>query len=182
MSKVCEIATNDSNYPVKPRNGPICPFYRVWFNMINRVYSSTRHSYKNITVCNEWLTFSKFKEWMETQDWQGKELDKDLLVKGSLTYSDNTCIFINREVNMFISGNRRKNKNLMTGVILSKSGRFIAQCNQLDSGSKTLGRFDTELEAHKRWLTEKQKLAKILAERQENPLVKAALLKYYQEF
>jgi hypothetical protein len=29
---------------------------------------------RDATVCDEWKSFSTFKEWMETQDWEGKVL------------------------------------------------------------------------------------------------------------
>lgn len=48
------------------------------------------------SVCEEWLTFSNFKRWMEQQDYEGKALDKDLLVSQNKTYSSETCVFVPR--------------------------------------------------------------------------------------
>lgn len=68
-----------------------CPFHRKWSDMLVRCYSPKRleyrQSYAGCYVCDEWLTFSNFKSWMEKQDWEGKHLDKDLLQTGSKVYS-----------------------------------------------------------------------------------------------
>lgn len=95
------IGINDAPYKVRPRNGIACPYYKVWKAMMMRCYSKTyaaRQSYKGTVVCNEWLSFMVFKGWMEEQEWEGMELDKDILGDGSL-YSPETCAFIPRQLN-----------------------------------------------------------------------------------
>ena len=83
-----------------------CHFYEKWKSMLERCYSERFKikfpTYKDCTVCEEWLTFSNFKSWMEEQDWQGKELDKDLLVVGNKIYSPQTCCFLTKMINTFI--------------------------------------------------------------------------------
>ena len=74
----------------------ICPYYSAWKSMLKRCYSSKyqdkRPTYKGCSVSDEWLTFSVFKVWMEKQDWEGKQLDKDLLFEGNKIYSADTCV------------------------------------------------------------------------------------------
>ena len=83
-----------------------CPYYEKWKSMLDRCYFQkgvTRHkAYVDCYVCDEWLTFSNFKSWMETQDWEGRVLDKDLLVYGNKIYSPKTCLFIDQRINSFI--------------------------------------------------------------------------------
>ena len=83
-----------------------CPFYSRWMSMLRRCYSKAyqekQPSYKGCSVCEEWLTFSNFKSWMETQDWEGKQLDKDLLVYKNKIYSPETCVFIDQRLNTFL--------------------------------------------------------------------------------
>lgn len=85
----------------------ICPYYAVWSDMLMRCYSTKYQekcpTYKGASVCEEWLIFSNFKSWMETQDWEGKELDKDILIEGNNIYSAETCLFIPSEVNQLIA-------------------------------------------------------------------------------
>lgn len=111
------VGVNDANYPVvnysstnkitgKPTQ-TICIFYNTWKAMLERCYSESlkrrRPSYIGCTVCEEWLLFSNFKVWMETQDWKGNQLDKDLLIEHNKVYSPETCLFLSREVNSFLT-------------------------------------------------------------------------------
>ena len=46
-----------------------CKFYATWKSMIERGYSNKvkerSPTYEDVSVCEEWLTFSKFKAWLE---------------------------------------------------------------------------------------------------------------------
>lgn len=81
------------------------PEYQRWVNMLARCYATTGRnpSYLGTTVCEEWLTYSLFKEWvLNYGDTEGKELDKDLLGDGDV-YSPSTCCFISKKLNLFLS-------------------------------------------------------------------------------
>lgn len=106
------VGVNDADYQVSPLVSGrqiICKYYARWVNMLKRCYclkfNKNRSNYDGYTVCEEWHTFSNFKTWMETQDWEGKELDKDLRGNGKKVYSPETCTFVTREVNLSL---RRK--------------------------------------------------------------------------
>lgn len=75
-----------------------CPYYQVWHTMIKHCYSEKfqeKHpEYRNIVVCNDWLTFSKFRAWMVTQDWENKILVNDAVRPNSQIYSAKQCRFI----------------------------------------------------------------------------------------
>lgn len=81
----------------------VCPYYRAWENMLSRCYSAKyqerQPAYIGCTVSEEWLTFSNFKAWMEKQEWEGKQLSKDLLFEGNKVYSAENCVFVTRAVN-----------------------------------------------------------------------------------
>ncbi|UZZ63964.1 hypothetical protein A71_158 [Escherichia phage A7_1] len=93
---------NDAGYNVRP-DEKMCPFYMRWMSMLQRCYDqgalSRDPSYEGTTVCEEWLRFSNFKAWMQTKDWKGKCLDKDL--KGGKVYSPETCLFISGDLNRY---------------------------------------------------------------------------------
>ncbi len=106
MSKlVYGVGVNDADYKVqkfKTENGKkiqlwICPFYSKWKEMLRRCYSIQEKErspcYTQASTVEHWHIFSNFKSWMETQDWEGKQLDKDLLVKDNKTYGPDTCLF-----------------------------------------------------------------------------------------
>lgn len=176
------VGVNDADYKVAPVvNGVVvrCPYYLTWINMLDRCYNLDLHlrqpTYAGCTVCEEWLIFSKFKAWMETQDWKGKQLDKDILYANNKQYNAETCAFVSRDVNMFLVNCLDPKGASMVGVTWDKHARkFRAQCS--DRGKRVrLGYFDSELEAHKAWKEHKIKLALILAGEQTDERIADAI-------
>ena len=117
---VCGVGINNADYVVtvyetigyengkqKRRVVWRCPFYSRWNDMLARCYTTSYKqrfpTYEGCYVCKEWLIFSNFKAWMEKQDWEGKELDKDLLVSRNKVYSPETCVFVDKRVNLFLT-------------------------------------------------------------------------------
>ena len=140
-----------------------CPFYDRWAAMLGRCFSNKFKTvcptYKDITCCEEWLTFSNFKSWMEQQDWEGKHLDKDLLVYQNKTYSPETCVFITGNINSFITKRQASRGDYPLGVSYKEKSndmvneRFNCYRASISMGSysKYLGNFSTIEEAHKAW-------------------------------
>jgi hypothetical protein len=82
---------------------------------------------------------------METQDWEGKQHDKDFLGNGKL-YSPETCCFIEGWLNKLFNGYKAGRGKHPPGVDF-KNGGFRAR---LHAGGKEkhLGYFDDEEQAH----------------------------------
>lgn len=121
------VGLNDATYETQTKGGGvkwICPFYLRWSKLLERCYSKSykdKHpTYRDVTVCQEWHTFSVFKSWMETQDWEGKQLDKDLLVQGNSIYSPETCCFISTTVNGFMVKSNSSRGEFPIGVSLCR--------------------------------------------------------------
>lgn len=164
MSKlIYGVALNDADYKVSKRkklpNGVCkkiweCPYYSKWMNMLGRCYSATYHkkrpSYKDCTVYEEWLVFSKFKAWMMTQDWEDKVLDKDLFGEGNKMYSPDTCVFISPELNSFLLINHKIRGNLPAGVSINKRGTYRSRI-KIKSKEVSLGEYTCQYEAHRSW-------------------------------
>ena len=108
------VGINDADYAVanyetigcvdgkqKQKRVWLCPYYQAWTSMLERCYSAKWHernpTYKNCTVSDEWLTFSNFKAWMEKQDFEGKQFDKDLLVQVIRFYSAETAFLLQNQ-------------------------------------------------------------------------------------
>ena len=83
------VGVNDDSHPVtsyiRTKDGKklqnwVCPFYKKWRSMLQRCYDpkniNRQPAYINCFVCEEWLTFSNFKAWMEQQDWCDKSPTK----------------------------------------------------------------------------------------------------------
>ena len=147
-----------------------CPYYARWGNMLKRCYSKKHHNkrptYQDCSVSEEWLLFSNFREWMVTQEWEGNELDKDLLLLGNKVYSPETCVFVNSRVNSFILDSGVTRVRYLIGCYWNKSKRkFKSQCrNIFTKKSAHLGYFNTEIEAHLAWKKRKHELACELAD------------------
>lgn len=198
------VGINDADYPtqrfelVQPLerypNGKlklkcvwVCPFYRKWRGILTRCYSkkflSVNPAYLGCSVEDEWLLFSNFKNWMMCQDWDGLHLDKDLLVFGNKVYGKDTCIFIPKNINSFISEKRSISKSLVGASWNKDKGKYVAQCQNPFSGKyEHLGYFESELEAHKAWLSRKIEHANALAASQLNNRIATALINYYENY
>lgn len=185
---VLGVGINDADYVVKPIVDGVrvcCPFYSRWGSMLNRCYSSSFHklkpTYKDCSVCDEWLVFSNFKSWMEKQDWEGKHLDKDILVSGNKIYHPDYCSFVTQETNKFILDGKSVRGDLPIGVCFDKkAGKYKASCGAFKSGSKNFaGYFNTPEEAHEAWRNKKKLEAIRLSKIESDDRVVAALVNMY---
>lgn len=101
-------------------------FYKVWSDMLKRVYSEDYHikkpTYKNISLCEEWHNFQVFAEWCEKNYKDGWRIDKDVICPECGIYSPETCDFLPDEINgMFISSKSYRG-DLPIGVIKKRDG------------------------------------------------------------
>ena len=162
-----------------------CTYYRVWCNMLKRCYSAKfqelQPTYKGCRVSEEWKIFSNFKLWMECQDFEGRQLDKDLLFEGNKVYSPETCVFVSRVVNNFTIDRGNDRGEWLIGVSWHKgAGKFLSRCNNPFTKKKEhLGYFTCEQEAHQAWLKRKLELAHELAAEQTDDRVGKALIERY---
>lgn len=201
MSKkklMCDVGINDADYTVmiqeivgyvdgKRKRKLIwaCPFYMTWASLLKRCYSEKYQArwptYIGCSVVEEWKTFSNFKYWMEKQDWQGKQLDKDLLHPGNKEYGPDACVFVSQMVNKFVIESDASRGEYPIGVCWHKGvNKFKAQCcNPFNGKQEHLGLFTCPNEAHKAWLKRKQELAILLAAEQTDERIAKALVDRY---
>jgi hypothetical protein len=179
------VGLNDADYKTSflDKNGKHqkCPIYKKWLSVLTRCYSESlkkrQPTYRDCTVCEEWLTFSKFKSWVESQDWQGKHLDKDILIQGNKHYSPETCLFVSSEVNNLILDRKAARGECKQGVSLNKVlGKYKARC-KVNGKDKHLGYYDTEQEAFEVYREFKYSVIKKVANTQQD-LIRKALLNY----
>lgn len=184
---VCGVGVNDADYVVQPTiNGMrgCCPFYRKWVAMLERCYDAKyqaiKPTYLDCLVATEWHSFMAFKSWMEKQDWQGKELDKDLLFVGNKVYSPETCVFVDRITNSFTTDSIASRGPYPLGVAQISGNKFRSQCNNpFTKKYEHLGYFNCPNEAHQAWRKRKQELAVSLSYLQSDPKVALALSTRY---
>jgi hypothetical protein len=181
---------NDADYEVQGKiNGSryICQFYRVWNSMIQRCYDPKYQakypSYIGCSVAPEWLSFMTFRAWMIERDWQGRQLDKDLLIPGNKVYGPSTCVFASDGLNKFTTDCAAARGEWPIGVHWNKRrGKFAAQCcNPFSGEQEYLGLFTCPDAAHEAWRSRKHELSLQLAAEQTDPRLAAALTTRYQE-
>ena len=192
------VGINDLGYRTQvweelPKNGGkrirktvfLCKYYAVWKSMIERCYSKkyleSNPSYIGTSVYSEWLYATAFKKWMGQQDWQDKSLDKDIITPGSRLYSPETCAFVLKATNSFVTASDASRGECPVGVHLCKpTGLYRAQCQNLFTGKlESLGYFSTPEDAHEAWRRRKHELAQLVAATESDPRVVEALKKRY---
>lgn len=155
--------------------------------MFKRCYSKILHercpTYIGCTVSEDWLTFTNFKAWMKKQDWEGLQLDKDLLFEGNKLYSSDTCVFVSPMVSSFTIDCRSARGEWLIGVCWNKErAKFQSNCRNPFTGKlEYLGYFDCEQEAHNAWRKRKLELAHELAAIQTDERVAKALIGRYSK-
>lgn len=129
--------------------------------MLQRCFSEGLHkkhpSYLGCKICNEWLVFSNFKAWMETQDWEGKELDKDIY--GQELYSPDTCLMVRPDVNKFfrdVFSNKPSHGYCMAG------GSYQVKITCKSIGICITKRFKKESDAKEFYLSKRNEIARDL--------------------
>tara|TARA_R110000744_G_scaffold57010_4_gene120044 strand:- start:2 stop:589 length:588 start_codon:yes stop_codon:yes gene_type:complete len=180
------VGINDADYAICPTvNGRqvMCPFYRAWANMLRRCYSKAFHkarpTYAGCTVTSEWLIFSKFKLWMNKQEWQAKQLDKDILFQNNRVYGPLACVFVSAEINTLLNEYSNGRGINPRGVSLFVNGRYQAQCGAYGK-NRHIGYYGTQEEASEAYKKFKYKHISEVANQQSEPL-RTALLNYVIE-
>jgi hypothetical protein len=145
---VFSIGINDANYVTNPTiNGKrvACPFYLRWYSMLSRCYSERIHkvrpTYIGCSVCDEWLTFSKFKVWMTKQSWEGSALDKDLIAPGNKIYHPDNCCFVSNSLNSLLNDHAAKRGKWPQGVFFDNTTKNFKAQISYDGERIKLGRY-----------------------------------------
>ncbi|HFG3705953.1 TPA: hypothetical protein ACGGM7_000288 [Escherichia coli] len=111
---------------------------KAWHNMFYRVEHSKQ--YANVTICDEWHSYSYFYQWYSTNYVPEWELDKD--IKGGSEYSPYYCVFVPGEVNLLYRDFETKYGK---GVVRNGNG-YQAQIT-IDGKNEKLGTYPTINEA-----------------------------------
>ena len=131
------------------------PIYKRWSSMITRCYSETMlikyPSYEDKYVGEDWKYLSKFKAWMEVQNWEGLQLDKDILIKGNKEYRAEACAFVPGYVNSSLCLSDRGRGDYPVGVCYNKKDKtYFAKIKSMGKVTD-LGYHPTPELAHAAW-------------------------------
>jgi len=180
------VGVNDADYVVSTTGSDgkrrMCFYYQVWRGMLERAYNPNLHAkfptYVGVTVCEEWHSFMAFRAWMMTQDWEGKQLDKDIIVPGNKVYSPATCAFVSGEINSLLTDCAAARGKWPVGVDWLKSKRRF-RARVAENGKRLhLGLFTTPEAAHLAWRKAKVRIVRTAAHECDDPRVSAGLLRH----
>jgi len=132
--------------------------YNAWAAMLQRCYDDKLHirhpSYKDCTMCEEWLNFQNFAKWFTINNIEGCQLDKDLLIKGNKIYSPETCCFVPQEINLALI--KPMNKREYPLGVYKHRDKFVSHI-KVNKVSTYKGIFSTITEAAECYKREKEK-------------------------
>ena len=166
--------------------------YILWCNMLKRCYSAVfktkQLTYKDCEVSDNFKHYEYFYEWCHKQIGFGNEgwqLDKDLLVKGNKVYSENTCVFIHKEINSVLTKRENMRGEYLIGVCWHKKDKaFVAMVSKSKGKREWLGTFNTEIEAFNAYKRAKESFVKEQADKWKSkidPRAYNALMNYEVE-
>ena len=175
MSKlVYGVGVNDKTKPTKV-DGKTVKEYDLWQSMLRRCFSEKCQTlyptYKGCNVSDNFLNYAYFYDWCQQQIGFGKvdengrywQLDKDLLSVDNKLYSETTCVFVPKEINVFFVDSGASRGNYPLGVNFNKaSGKYVARC-WVNGKQKQLGMFNTSQEASTVYKQFKEAICKELA-------------------
>lgn len=150
--------------------------YNAWFNILTRCFNKNVHAkentYKNCTICKEWMCFWNFYKWIINQEnyvqWKDNDdyaIDKDILIKGNKFYSPKTCVLVPKSINNLLVKHDKRRGKYPIGVTKRKvDGMFEAQCrNPIDDKYYTLGLYNSPYDAFVSYKQYKEKIIKKVA-------------------
>lgn len=183
ISKLYGVGINDVDYITQPsyvdetgkRIRLVCPFYASWRRMLERVYSEREKIRSPGLVGNsvneQWHYLSTFKSWMESQTWEGLELDKDILLQGNKHYSSENCAFVPDYLNTLFGYQQGWRKEYPFGVSKRPDDKVYSRnwtkpysarcCIGNNQEYKHVGYFTNPADAHKAWQEKKSEQIEI---------------------
>lgn len=162
--------------------------------MLVRCYDSkfqkSKSSYKDCTVCDEWLNFQNFAKWHDENyyeiDNERMDLDKDILIRNNKIYSPRACCFVPVRINCLLVKNNKNRGEYPIGVYYDTHNKVIvSSCHIGNNHSKFLGTFKTVEEAFQVYKNFKESFIKEVAEKYKNKIpdkLYQALIKYEVKF
>lgn len=162
--------------------------YKLWNGMLERCYSERLHlvrpTYLGCEASENFKKYSYFHDWCQNQigfGAHGFELDKDTLLKGNKTYSEDLCVFIPKEINSMMTKTDAARGENPIGVCFKKRvGMYHAQHTK-NNRSEHIGYFNNPNDAFLAYKSARESYIKEVANKykdQIDPRAYVALMNY----
>ena len=163
--------------------------WKTWNGIIRRTdnrdpkwIEQSKKSYLDCTLDSRWYKLSAFKEWIEQwDDFENKEVDKDILIPGNKIYGPDTCLMVRPIVNAWFKPDRNRG-DLPRGICWNtawkrgkSSNPYRAQITPIGGKRTGLGVYGTIEEASAVFEKARKEQIKILIETETDLRVKNAL-------
>ena len=175
---VLGVGTVDVCFQISVGRAPIWQ-YKMWSNMLMRCfgnkYKQEHPTYRDVTCCDEWLSFGNFVEWVNKQvGYSGlkpySDLDKDIIRVGNKKYCPECCSIVPTEINLLFTIRKATRGDLPISVYYNKeSGNYAAQISRFGV-MNTIGLYDTPEEAFAVYKAAKEAHVKVVADRYKEVL------------
>lgn len=175
---VCGVGRNDVDFKIRT-GGKVLWQFTMWASMIDRSFGvftkSLKPAYRDVTCCDEWLSFATFLEWVnEEVNYKGRHidmcLDKDILTKGNKIYSPENCCIIPMPINNLILRSAGNRGIWPIGVNYHKRNNIFKANLRAFGRQKYLGRFNTPEEAFLAYKVAKEAQIKVVANQYKDVL------------
>ena len=162
--------------------------WKQWNGIIRRtdkrdlVWLQTKPTYVDCTLDPRWFILSVFKEWVEGwDDYQNKEVDKDLLIPNNKVYGPDTCLMVRPIVNKWFkhdfSGDLPRGVSWNTAWKRGKSPNpYRAQITPIGGKRTSLGYYSTVEEASAVFEQARKEQIQFLIDTEKDPIVKQAMI------
>ena len=153
-------------------NGERSKPYMIWQGILSRCYSQVSNKYHSAYlecfVADYWHNFQNFAKWYEENYIEDFQLDKDILFKGNKEYSEKTCCFVPREINIQFAKNNKNRGEYAIGVSYHNNKYEASMGRKLTKVH--LGHYDTEAEAFLAYKKAKEYKISVLANKHKNSI------------
>lgn len=181
---------NDRSRPTSLNNKKLKE-YTLWHSMLTRCfckkYQSRQPTYEKCFISENFKNYSYFYDWCQNQigfDQDGWQLDKDILVKGNTIYSEDTCVFVPKDLNVLLEKSNAARGSNPIGVSFCKD-RGLFQVAIKKGGKRIgLGRYNCPKYAFTVYKKAKEDHIKFIAEKWKDYIdhrAYAALMQYTVE-
>lgn len=126
--------------------------HQYWFKMLQRaycpIYKKDHPTYEGVYVCEEWLNYQNFAEWVKSRKQYGRKgfnLDKDIIKPGNKVYCPEFCSLVPQHINK-VTVHKSLERDIPRGVV-KEGNKYVSRCKSFDGKETYLGIFESAIEA-----------------------------------